>query len=286
MVVISIIVVSSYSFFYEKACSRSDYYASHFSKYQAEVKDEVSEMIWVLFLLLAIIFFTVGCIMINRLRTYYKDFYKDFARQLWSANILMTVPLTFRAVMNALTLDEAWENIWFGDDSNYYYWATYNVGFFFIATYIPMLTQIFSLIFGFMRNKKVKIFRSYGGDQSTKSAKSNRNVDDYEDSDDDKSQTSLSLSTNTRNSDNSWFDPPLENYRFFYQAGNQINDSKGSNGKQAAGFVLKQRGKLGSEVASERGKSGLMSSYGKNNNLFGSTVSRGEVVSNRMSDAL
>ena len=39
----------------------------------------MSEMIWVLFLLLAIIFFTVGCIMINRLRIYYKDFYKDFA---------------------------------------------------------------------------------------------------------------------------------------------------------------------------------------------------------------
>ena len=150
----------------------------------------------------------------------------------------MTLPLSFRAVMNALIRNKSWEDLWFGDDSNYYYWATYNVGFFFIATYIPMLMQIFSLIFGFMRNKKIKLFRSYGGDQSTKSAKSNHNVDDYEDSDDDRSQTSMSLSTNTRNSDSSWFDPPLENYRFFYQGGNNINE-KGGQGKHTAGFVLK-----------------------------------------------
>ena len=29
------------------------------------------------------------------------------------------------------------------------------------ATYLPMLTQILSLIFGFLRHKQVKLFQSY-----------------------------------------------------------------------------------------------------------------------------
>ena len=66
----------------------------------------------------------------------------------------MTLPLSFRALFDALALSDDWEGFWYGSDSNYYYWATYNVTFFFFATYIPMLMQIFSLIFGFMRNNK------------------------------------------------------------------------------------------------------------------------------------
>ena len=66
----------------------------------------------------------------------------------------MTLPLSFRAFFDALALSESWENFWYGENTNYYYWATYNVTFFFFATYIPMLMQIFSLIFGFMRNNK------------------------------------------------------------------------------------------------------------------------------------
>ena len=55
------------------------------------------------------------------------------------ANILMTIPLCFRAVIDSLFLNEGWVDFWFGDDTNYYSWATYNIGIFFFATYIPML---------------------------------------------------------------------------------------------------------------------------------------------------
>lgn len=30
-----------------------------------------------------------------------------------------------------------------------------------LGTYVPMLLQIFSLIFGFVRHKQVKVFRSF-----------------------------------------------------------------------------------------------------------------------------
>ena len=73
----------------------------------------------------------------------------------------MTIPLTFRAIFDFLSLFDWWESFWYGDDTNYYYWATYNTVFFFVTTYIPILMQIFSLIFGFMRNKKVKLLSRF-----------------------------------------------------------------------------------------------------------------------------
>ena len=62
----------------------------------------------------------------------------------------MTVPLTFRAVFDFASLDDSIEYYWFGE-SNYYRIAGYNTLLFVIASLIPMLMQIFSLIFGFVR---------------------------------------------------------------------------------------------------------------------------------------
>jgi len=39
--------------------------------------------------------------------------------------------------------------------------AIYNMMIITLATYIPMWMQMFSLIFGFVRNKQVKLFRSF-----------------------------------------------------------------------------------------------------------------------------
>lgn len=109
------------------------------------------------FTALAVIFFFVGCWMLTRLKRYYKDFYIVFGCQLWAANILLTFPLTFRAIFDALRLSENWQAYWFGQQ-NYYKLAVYNVILFTLGTYIPMLMQIASLIFGFVRHKQVKVF--------------------------------------------------------------------------------------------------------------------------------
>ena len=111
-------------------------------------------------MILAIIFFAVGCTMLQKLKKFYKGFYKQFRCNLWTANILMTVPLTFRAIFDGLTFNKDFFNYWFGD-ANYYRIAVYNTLIFVIATLIPMLMQIFSLIFGFVRTKQVKLFTQY-----------------------------------------------------------------------------------------------------------------------------
>lgn len=88
---------------------------------------------------------------------------------MWVANVLLTLPLTFRAVFDALSFDEKWNDFWTGKNgANYYRLASYNMVIFFFATYVPMLMQIASLIFGFVRHKQVKLFRNSvkDGDQS------------------------------------------------------------------------------------------------------------------------
>ena len=78
------------------------------------------------------------------------------------ANVALTLPLLFRAFFDALRYDsEGWNEFWIDNDGNYYRLAGYNMLLFCFGTYIPMLTQISTLIFGFVRNKQVKIFQSF-----------------------------------------------------------------------------------------------------------------------------
>ncbi len=54
------------------------------------------------------------------------------------------------------------------------------------------------------------------------------------------SSHSASSDNKTSNSDNSYFDPPIENYRFYYQSGNQGGSTLGTKTQQT-GFYMKQR---------------------------------------------
>ena len=95
-----------------------------------------------------------------------------------------------------------------------------------------MLTQISSLIFGFMRNKKVKVLSAYK-DRNEDSLKPHG----YQNDDDDGVSThSMITNTESHYSDNSYFDPPLENYQFYYQGA--VNRNSLRSGQQQTGFFL------------------------------------------------
>ena len=144
-------------------------FSDNFDEYINAVEIPLGKLIWILFTILAIIFFAVGCFMLRRIRLYFKGFYKEFGCQLWTANVLLTLPLTFRAIFDALRYDSAWENYWILSE-NYYRLCGYNLLLFTFGTYIPMMMQIASLIFGFVRHKKVKVFRSFAGDRDDKTS--------------------------------------------------------------------------------------------------------------------
>ena len=178
-------------------------------------------------MLLGTFFFTVGCIMLCKLKLYFKDFYKDFGFQLWVVNICLTSPLFIRGIIDLLMTKDAFAEYW---QRNYYLTASYNMMIITLATYLPMVTQISSLIFGFFRHKQVKLFQSYDDNDPAQLRRQN----DIETNDDQTTSHSMnSETTKTSKSDNSYFDPPIENYRFYYQgaAGNTAN------------FTIKQRKK-------------------------------------------
>ena len=108
-----------------------------------------------MFAILAVIFFAVGWLMLNRLKQYYKDFYLEFGCYLWMTNYLLTFPLLFRALFDRLRTNDDWYNFWILSN-NYYRVAGYNIIIFTFASFLPMVMQIGSLIFGFLRSKKVK----------------------------------------------------------------------------------------------------------------------------------
>ena len=88
--------------------------------------------------------------MLLRLKRYFKDFYDQFGFRLWVANIFLTLPLTFRGIFDALGTNESWNRFW---NHDFYKLAIYNVLVITFSTYLPMVLQISSLIFGFVRHK-------------------------------------------------------------------------------------------------------------------------------------
>ena len=170
--------------------------------------------------------------MLRRLRLYFPEFFDQFGCQLWFANIILTFPLTFRAIFDALNFSDSWNDFW---EASYYRLAGFNILIFAFGTYLPIIAQISSLIFGFVRHKQVKVFKSSNYRGRSPSGKSN--IKCFYDTEDDQSDHSStfrkggakkrnimdnsnkygtdSLSDSDLTSVHSYFDPPIENYRAF-----------------------------------------------------------------------
>ena len=89
-----------------------------------------------IFAFLCVIFFSVGCMMLRKIRRYFKDFYKQFGCKLWIANILLTLPLLFRGLLDAAKLNKTFNDYWREND---YRVACYNLMIITFGTYLPML---------------------------------------------------------------------------------------------------------------------------------------------------
>ena len=106
--ILSLVVIASYNFYFVKCYKNADHYYDVIEDFDSDIYYPLKRLEWISFTILAILFFTVGCIMLNRLRVYFKGFFKDYGCNLWIANVLLTIPLIIRAVMDALTFDDGW----------------------------------------------------------------------------------------------------------------------------------------------------------------------------------
>ncbi len=127
--VISGVIISYFSM----ACSKKYVKNLDFKDYVDQVVHPTVNMISALFIMLAIIFFIAGIILLFQLKEKSKDFYNEYSCLLWVAIFVLTIPLTFRSILDAMTNIESWNVIVHKSITSY------NTSFFFIATYIPII---------------------------------------------------------------------------------------------------------------------------------------------------
>ena len=108
------------------------------------------------FTVLAIAFLIAGVLLIKSLKINFPKFYNEYRHILIIATVLLAVPLFFRAVFNGIKLCFP-RFMKYVDEPNYTRNAIYNMIFFSLTTYLPILSQMMSLVFGFLRHKQVKL---------------------------------------------------------------------------------------------------------------------------------
>ena len=148
--------------------------------------------------------------MLFRLKKHFKDFYGQFGCYLWTANILLAVPLMLRVISDILKVNNDWQNLLHDDTLRI---AIYNLIFFCLTTYLPIVSQITSLVFGFVRHKQVQMF----GRRNTDRDGVNRSPGEGREPEDDDNIYEEDVSDlNVSDNGIGYFDPPIENYRFYY----------------------------------------------------------------------
>lgn len=76
------------------------------------------------------------------------EFYIEYSRYLWGAMLCMTTPLLLRCVLDWLQNVERWHNLILKDTT------TYNLCFFICTSWVLILAQMATLIFGMVRMKQ------------------------------------------------------------------------------------------------------------------------------------
>ena len=147
----------------------------------------------VTFTLLAVTLFITGLILLLQLKANFPGLHRDYRCYLWAAVIVLSLPLFLRSVTNL-----CWRFWWEWPADNDFLAALYNDIFSFITDYVPTIGQIGSLVFGFVRNKQIKICKAQAA------LRSEITVDDEDET---HSRTSVSHAGTE-----SYFDPPVESY--------------------------------------------------------------------------
>ena len=101
------------------------------------------------FMILAFVFIVLGIVLLTKLKRHFSKFYEEHRCLMITATILLTVPLTFRAVFDGIKVVSPKFMDWVNED--YERNALYNFFFFILTTYLPIMGQIMSLVFGFVR---------------------------------------------------------------------------------------------------------------------------------------
>lgn len=187
------------------------------------------------FIGLGIGFLTTGLLMIHAIKNNFTEFYLKVGCILWAATMLLAVPMFLRGINWFLQIQSA--N--YSDAYNSHI-AESNAIYCILTTIFPVCAQMASLIFGLYKNKDpkpTKLTQSYDPMKDLPRGSSGEQADD--DSDDTSNESDSNMTQ-------SYFDPPIANYKFNYytpQRDNVVQPGTGGKGE----FKIIRRIKRNSE---------------------------------------
>lgn len=109
----------------------------------------------ILFAILSIVFLTTAIILLRSLANHFGKFYRKYRCMLITVTVLMTVPLAFRAILDGLkaALPEWADWIDASKTNN----SIYNFFFYLLTTYLPIVSQMGTLVFGYTRQRELRM---------------------------------------------------------------------------------------------------------------------------------
>lgn len=116
------------------------------SAFTDSVLNPTNRFLGITYFLLALIFFTVAICFLHSVKRYHVDFYRQYRKLLWTVVLILTFPLVIRCITDSL---QSWKKYYTFTHRNT---ALYNLILFMLATYLLILSQIATLVFGFVRS--------------------------------------------------------------------------------------------------------------------------------------
>lgn len=181
-----------------------------------------------MFCFLGVVFFTVGLIMNVSLSKHFPEFYQKYKCLLWTATLLLTIPLFIRT---------AKDYMYYNNDefANWYeaHLSVTNTVFAILTIVLPIVTQTASLVFGYMRNmenksKKSKKDKEYKGKEWLLSPGNGGSGEGETQTPTENGDDSLSSTSDSSNVKISYFDPPIERFAFVQKFGGKKDDDTAS----------------------------------------------------------
>ena len=161
--VIALIISLTASNYYVRTCNKNVYYGYAHpllhakaieqiqEQWQLNINEPTKQLLSILSIILAIFFVVASSLLLFQLKRYFPEFYAQYSCLMTTAVVFQVLPLFFRTIMDQITrLDSV---------TNYLYkvqkrLTIYNSVFFIVATYLPVICQMATLIFGFVRYKQ------------------------------------------------------------------------------------------------------------------------------------
>jgi hypothetical protein len=144
-----------YVYFFASACDKSKYHGPEdLDAYMFQINDVCYNITTVVFGVLFLLFLAVSMHMICTLKQIVPTLYSEYRVWLWLGSFSLSLPLFLRFFLDLLwTSDLDWHH-WLVNDDHTERNTAYQLLYFIFTTYVPIVSQLASLMFGYIRKQQ------------------------------------------------------------------------------------------------------------------------------------